>query len=313
MYRRNALRHPACCCRGGPATARPRACRSRRRTAAPRRPPSPHPPPARGRTASPPAAHTPSLNASSIPPPPKSPTRFSGGSGLSPRPPDRVQHAGQCDVVDVVPGRFCQPRPILPPAGHAPINQPLVASETDLRSDAQPLRHAWAERLHQSIGPVGQPQHHLRGAWFPQIDSASERRLRVMHGVAWIAESLRPVRTHPIHPDHVSAEVAQHHRRHRPRPDAGQLDQPDPGQRTHHLSPCCRRVCLEPVQQTVNAAYRRIPVIQIIQRPRQPHRITRIVSFVKLLAPGKRRHCRVERQPEQLDSRSAHPALAAWK
>src|ERR1039457_5818377 len=102
------------------------------------------------------SAHT-MPNARSMPPPPKSPTRFSGGTGRSPARPngdkgggnphqqesvvacsgaggavagsaDRVQRAGHRDVVDVVPGGRGQ-RPVLPPARHPRVDQPGVALE----------------------------------------------------------------------------------------------------------------------------------------------------------------------------------------
>ena len=57
--------------------------------------------------------------ASSIPPPPKSPTRFSGGTGPAAARADRVQRAGQRDVVDVVAGAAASgpswPQPVMRP------------------------------------------------------------------------------------------------------------------------------------------------------------------------------------------------------
>ena len=52
-----------------------------------------------------------------IEPPPKSPTRLSGGDRAVARPADGVQRAGQRDVVDVMPGREASgpswPQPVI--------------------------------------------------------------------------------------------------------------------------------------------------------------------------------------------------------
>ena len=61
-----------------------------------------------------------------MPPPPKSPSRLTGGIGRSPGPAERVQRAGDRDVVDVVPGGRRQ-RAVLAPAGHPRVDQPRVA------------------------------------------------------------------------------------------------------------------------------------------------------------------------------------------
>ena len=60
-----------------------------------------------------------------MPPPPKSPTRLSGGTGASPFAADGVQRAGQRDVVDVVAGGLGQ-RAVLAEAGHAAEDQAWV-------------------------------------------------------------------------------------------------------------------------------------------------------------------------------------------
>ena len=74
--------------------------------------------PERARSAS---AHA-TPNASSMPPPPKSPTRFSGGSGFSPSRPMWCERAGERDVVDVV-ARGLRHRAFLAPARHAAVRR----------------------------------------------------------------------------------------------------------------------------------------------------------------------------------------------
>ena len=61
-------------------------------------------------------------NASSMPPPPKSPTSVSGGTGGSPARPIIDKRAGQGDVVDVAAGGL-RVRSVLAPAGHPAVDE----------------------------------------------------------------------------------------------------------------------------------------------------------------------------------------------
>ena len=74
-------------------------------------------------------AHT-TPKASSMPPPPKSPMRLSGGTGRTAVRPDGVQRAGERDVVDVVAGGLRE-RTLLTPARHASVDQAWIALEAD--------------------------------------------------------------------------------------------------------------------------------------------------------------------------------------
>jgi hypothetical protein len=152
--------------------------------------------------------------ASSMPPPPKSPTRLSGGVGLS-FGPDRVQRAGQRDVVDVMAGRLGE-RTFLAPAGHAAIDQPGIALQADVGPEPQPLGDAGAERLGQSVGLVDQAQHDLHAFLLLQIDR-HRAAAPVVHGVFRIGEAVHDMRLGAIDADHIGPHVAQHHRAHRAR------------------------------------------------------------------------------------------------
>src|ERR1700684_2833643 len=66
--------------------------------------------------------------ASSIPPPPQSPTRFSGGTGAESARPQGPPPPADGDVVDVVTGPRGQ-RTVLAPPGHAPVDERRVPGQ----------------------------------------------------------------------------------------------------------------------------------------------------------------------------------------
>jgi hypothetical protein len=82
---------------------------------------------------------------------------------------DRVEGSRQGDVVDVVAGGLRQ-RPLLPPAGHAPVHQARVPPEADLGPEPQPLHHARPEALQQCVGPIDQAQHGGQGLGALEVD-----------------------------------------------------------------------------------------------------------------------------------------------
>lgn len=106
--------------------------------------------------------------ASSMPPPPKSPTRLSGGTGFV-LAADRMQRAGQRDVVDVVAGGLGE-RAFLAPAGHASIDELGIAGEADIGAEAQPLGDAGPEGLGHAIGLLDQTQNDLDAFLALQVD-----------------------------------------------------------------------------------------------------------------------------------------------
>ena len=64
---------------------------------------------------------------------------------------DRVQHAGERDVVDVVAGALGE-RTVLAPAGHAAVDEARVARVHGVGPEAEALHHAGPEALDQRVG-----------------------------------------------------------------------------------------------------------------------------------------------------------------
>ena len=130
-----------------------------------------------------------------------------------------VQRAGDRDVVHVVTGRLGQ-RPVLPPAGHPAVDDPLVDLPAVLGPEPEPLGHTGAHALHHDVGLGDQVEHHLRGLGVLEV----ERDARP----AAVEQHARPAGEHlparPLDPDHVGAEVGQDHAGMRPGPDARDLD-----------------------------------------------------------------------------------------
>ena len=175
--------------------------------------------------------------ASSMPPPPKSPTRFSGGTGRRVGPAHRPQGAADGDVVDVVAGHG-RHRPVLSPAGHASVDQAAVPGEAGVGPEAQSLGHAGAETLDQPVGLLDQPEHELHCVWVLQVDAdrgaGPVQQVPVRPGARG-PELLAPLdraRRCPLQPQDLRAGVGQHHAGEGRRPDARQLDDLDPAQRS---------------------------------------------------------------------------------
>ena len=132
-----------------------------------------------------------------------------------------IQRAGDGDVVQVVPGHLRQ-RALLPPAGHAAIDQPRVARQARVGTEAQALHHPRAKAFDQRIGLIDQFEHHLHRGRVLQIhtDGLAVAQPQV--------EAHRPRRAQArrlpaIHPDDVGAQVGQEHGGQRTRADAGDL------------------------------------------------------------------------------------------
>ncbi len=102
------------------------------------------------------AASTPNARYSA--PPPKSPIRLSGIDRRLAAATHRVDRAGECDVVEVVP-RGLRERPGLAPSGHAPVDQTRVAFEAYVGPKAEALHHTGPEAFDQRVGLRDQLQH----------------------------------------------------------------------------------------------------------------------------------------------------------
>ena len=166
------------------------------------------------------------------PPPPKSPSRFSGGIGRSPRPADGLQRAGHGDIVDVVPGSLGE-RAVLAPTGHSPVDQPRVARKTLLGTEAEAFGDAGAEALDEHVGGFHQPQHRLDPSWVLQVG---------LHRALSAVEHPRGHRQTPaaaagaLDPNDVGTEIGQHHAAEGRQGEAGELDHPDARERAK--GPC---------------------------------------------------------------------------
>jgi len=148
---------------------------------------------------------------------------------------DRVQRAGERDVVDVVAGGLGE-WPLLAPAGHAAVDQLRVALEADVGADAEALGDAGTERLGHAMGLLDQAQHDLDAFRLLQVDR-DRSAAAVVHGELGVGETIHHVALGAIDTDDVGAHVAQHHRAHRSRADAGQFDDRETRQRTRHDFP----------------------------------------------------------------------------
>ncbi len=146
---------------------------------------------------------------------------------------DRVQRTADRDVVEVM-ARGLGKRAVLAPAGHAAIDQLRVAREAGLGPEAHALGHPGAEALDQDVGGPEQVQHQVHALGAPQVDREA---------VAVAAEVGRVgVGSHrPGARDaqHLGALVGEKHRAERRRPEAGQLDHPQAGERARHQPASC--------------------------------------------------------------------------
>ena len=96
-------------------------------------------------------------------------------------PAQRLERAGERDVVDVVAGHR-RPRSLLPPAGEPAVDQARVAGQADVGPDAEPLGDAGAPHVDQSVGAFDEPEHELRTRGVLQVDG--DRALAPVQRVA---------------------------------------------------------------------------------------------------------------------------------
>ena len=140
-------------------------------------------------------------------------------------------------VGDVVAG-LGRVRPLLPPPGHAAVDEARVAVEARRRPDAQPFGHAGPEPLDQHVGLGREAQHDLDPVGVLEVDR--DRAATPVQHVE--AVEARPT-SGPVDPHDVGAEIGEHHRRERRRPDARQLDDPHAVERpAHRCEPSAARM-----------------------------------------------------------------------
>ena len=142
-----------------------------------------------------------------------------------------MQNARQRQIVEVM-ARRVRKRPLLPPAGQPRIDETRIAGEHGFRSEAEPLHHARPEALQQHVGRFRQREHGLDGAGLLEVE-----RGRAPAPVQQVGARMDAVtRPHPVDAQHIRAHVRQQHGAMRPRPDAGDLQHTQAGQRPGHAA-----------------------------------------------------------------------------
>ena len=134
---------------------------------------------------------------------------------------DRVERAGDRDVVDVVPSGLGQ-WSVLTPARHPAVDQLAGCGRGTLGAEAETLGDAGAETLDQDVGLLDEVEDDLDAARILEVDrhrwtAAREDVLlgdRHLHGVA----------AGTIDANDVSAEIGEQHAGERTGPDADELD-----------------------------------------------------------------------------------------
>ena len=144
---------------------------------------------------------------------------------------DRVQRAGQCDVVQVVARRMRQ-RALLAEAGHTAIHKTGVMFVAGRGAKAQPFGHTRAKSLDQHIG-AGHQLHqgsNPAGRLKVQCDRTAAACVHVKARRQRQAQAagLGAVDAHDI-----GAQVGQQHAAHRRRADTGEFDHLQSVQRSH--------------------------------------------------------------------------------
>ncbi len=148
---------------------------------------------------------------------------------------DRVERAGDGDVVEIVAGRLRQ-RAVLSPAGHSRIDQPRIGLEQFLRAQPQPLHHARTKAFDQHVGMRQRLLDECLAFGALEIDfravpGAFDHRVHRLVTGAFDAHDLR-------------AHIGQHHADMRARADALEFDDPEAGQRTvRHFSLLGKFIC----------------------------------------------------------------------
>ena len=231
--RRTARRCRAGCARPAPTSRRRCAGRARSWPAPPYRPRWPRRPPGPARCGRPNSNALTTPKASIIPPPPMSPSRFIGGTGRLAGPARPVQRAGDRDVADVVAGHRRE-WTVLAPAGHPPVHQRGVDRVAVGRAEPEPLGDAGPEALQQRVRPGDQVEHDLPAVGVLEVDG--DRPAAAQHDVGVRAGRVRAHVAGALDPDHVRADVGEHHRGERAGTDPGQLHHPHACQRTAHAS-----------------------------------------------------------------------------
>ena len=116
---------------------------------------------------------------------------------------------------------------MLPPPGHPRVDQPGIAAQADIGSDAETLGHSRPEALEQHIGGIGEPEQRVDSARMLQVEdgglAAAVQQGTLGPGVSGSGT---------VDPQHGRALVGEHHGAERPGTDARQLEHAHAGQRS---------------------------------------------------------------------------------
>ncbi len=123
-------------------------------------------------------------------------------------------------------------RAVLAPAGHAAVDEALVAGEALVGSEAEPLGDAGPVALEEDVGVLHEVEQQLEA--LGRLEVQGHRAAAAGEDVGAGAAHLQAATAGgPVDADHVRPEVGEHHRRERPRADPGDLDDLDAVQHTH--------------------------------------------------------------------------------
>ena len=151
---------------------------------------------------------------------------------------DRVQHAGERDVVDVVAGALGE-RAVLAPAGHAAVDEARIAREHDVGPEAEALHHAGTEAFDQRVG-ASRRGASAASAPCAVFRSSVDRAAAAQHDVeAALAAEAEARIGGAVDEQHVGAHVGEHHPGERARADRFELEDAQAGERSHalHVAP----------------------------------------------------------------------------
>src|SRR5260221_709618 len=118
---------------------------------------------------------------------------------------DRVQHACQRDVVEVMPGGLGK-RAFLAPTGHPAIDQLRVARETRLGPEAEPFHHTGTEALDEGIRGGDEAQHQRHALRVLEVDGDG-MAAAVHDAEARVAGQAEAARLLSVDPQHGGAEI----------------------------------------------------------------------------------------------------------
>ena len=133
------------------------------------------------------------------------------------------QHAAQREIVEIV-ARGLGERAVLPPAGHAAIDEPRIALRAFGGAEPQALHHARPIALDQRVGRLDE-RHRLLGR-FRELEVEDDDPLAAAQGI--VGESAVRIAERRLDRatdrDNLGAEVCEHAAGERPRTDALELD-----------------------------------------------------------------------------------------